>query len=137
MRQVASRAHCRLTTWCYIPDDRTLHNHCCENLIPCIHLSIFFYLCLLIDQSPYTCPLELLFLICSIYLIPDKINIINIEQEFVPLNLNPTRFSWTCLIAYSKAKLKAITLKHLSQTCLHRKHIRQMFACTSLNIGFI
>jgi hypothetical protein len=20
------------TTWCYIPEDRTLHNHCCENL---------------------------------------------------------------------------------------------------------
>jgi hypothetical protein len=20
------------TTWCYIPEDGTLHNHCCENL---------------------------------------------------------------------------------------------------------
>jgi hypothetical protein len=33
----------RRTTWCYIPEDRTLHNHCCENLKSCIGMKSSFF----------------------------------------------------------------------------------------------
>jgi hypothetical protein len=34
---------CKRTTCCYIPEDRTLHNHCCGNLKSYISLYLFLY----------------------------------------------------------------------------------------------
>jgi hypothetical protein len=32
------------TTWLYIPDDKTLHNHRCENLTSCMGVLLFGFL---------------------------------------------------------------------------------------------
>jgi hypothetical protein len=35
------------TAWCYIPEDRTLHNHHCENPKPCIMSKKLIYVAFL------------------------------------------------------------------------------------------
>jgi hypothetical protein len=104
------------------------------------HQHILSFLCLLLDNSLPTSVQASVFFIVVCYL-PTDLHDQHIPEVDVlpPFNYSPTWFSWTSLMAHSRAKLIIIGDKETSlfQTTLSKKHIRQIFTYTDFTTGFI
>jgi hypothetical protein len=88
------------TTWCYIPEDRTLHNHCCENLKSYICIVYFIAHCTLTQLSTavkYSSYINVIYIIIITFLNswkwPECLGVYDLLLALLQLTSHSVKFS--------------------------------------------